>query len=280
MKIQPPQFAVDVYRDLRDRRLLIPAAALLVALVAVPTLLARSSEPAPPPLADAGELSAEDAATQPAVVTETVSVRDYEERLKELKKKNPFSEHFVTPASNGGGLQGSGLGKSAVPGSSATPSSSASGGGPAGDPGTSVTPAADAPPSTGGSGSSGGGGPRIETRYFSWRIDATVGPVGAAVSRDGVKQLSMLPSKSKPVFVFLGIAESGDEAVFAISSDATLDDTDGDCVPNNGNCRYLVLKKGQGATFDYALDSTRYRLSLQKIRRVPIDAPGKVDEKL
>ena len=43
--IKPPAFVSDVYKDMRDRRLIVPAVALLIAIVAVPVLLASDPEP-------------------------------------------------------------------------------------------------------------------------------------------------------------------------------------------------------------------------------------------
>lgn len=275
MRFRPPQFAVDVFRDLRDRRLLIPAALLLAALVAVPMLLSRSSVPSAPLPAEPAALSADESATQPAVLAEGVSVRDYERRLEDLKSKNPFAEQFSAPATDGGGLQdpagelppipdtGSGPGRPADPGGDVSP---------LGGQGASPPPSGGTPPDT----SEPRSQPEVERHYFSWRIDVTAGPVGAAVERNGVKQLSLLPSNAKPVVVFLGIGESGHEAVFAVSSDAIVDDTEGRCEPSPANCAYLVLSRGEGASLDYAPDSTKYRLALRKIRRVEIDDPGKL----
>jgi hypothetical protein len=277
VKLQAPQFLVDVFRDLRDRRLLIPAGLLIVALVAVPTLLSRSSEPAAPPLAEPGGLSADASATQPAVLTESVSVRDYEERLEDLKNKNPFAEQFSVPATDGGGLEeeipvggeppvddgGLGGALDAIDAGGSTDASVSGGTTGSTDSGTSPDPQE----------------PEVRSFYYTWRIDVTAGPVGGATQRDNVKVLSPLPSRSNPVALFLGITESGEEAVFAVDNEAIVDDTDGTCVPRPSNCRYLVLGKGQGASFDYAPDSTKYRIGLRKIRRIEIDQPGKIAEK-
>ncbi|MGI9021177.1 MAG: hypothetical protein ACR2G3_10755 [Solirubrobacterales bacterium] len=284
MSIQPPQFLVDVFRDLRDRRLLIPAGALLVALVAVPMLLSRSEAPAPPPLAEVADATAVGAATEPAVLAENVTVRDYERRLDDLKEKNPFTEQFQVPPSDGGGLagDGGGLAGSGLGGAQASGGGdeSPSGGGPiASDSDSAINPSDVQPTSSPPTSSSPPKPPRIETRYFTWRIDVLTGPVGSAVERNGVGQLSLLPSKSKPVVVFLGITQSGKDAVFAVSNDATTIDTTGSCEPSPANCAYVVLERGQGATFDYAPDGVTYRLALKGIKRVPISKPGTLDGK-
>ena len=87
---QPPQLLTDVYRDLRDRRLLIPVIALLVALVAVPMLLGSKTPPPVPPAPAASVDLKDAAAVQSAVFVENASVRNYRKRLEPLKAKNPF----------------------------------------------------------------------------------------------------------------------------------------------------------------------------------------------
>ena len=96
--IKVPGFVSDIYRDLRDRHLLLPVAALLVALVAVPILLSKSSEPVEPAAAvvsSGGNSSSE--LTAAVVGDDTVSVRNYRKRLAKLKSKNPFKPVFAPP---------------------------------------------------------------------------------------------------------------------------------------------------------------------------------------
>ncbi len=94
-KIQPPQFLSDLYRDLRDRRMLLPVAALIIAIAVVPIGLAKSTPEAvpPPPIAEGGQGAAE-----PAVLASEVGVRDYKKRLEQLKSSNPFEQKFSASA--------------------------------------------------------------------------------------------------------------------------------------------------------------------------------------
>jgi hypothetical protein len=48
-KLRSSTFLNDLYRDLRDRRLLLPIAGLAVAIVAVPMLIGGGSEATAPP---------------------------------------------------------------------------------------------------------------------------------------------------------------------------------------------------------------------------------------
>ena len=274
MKLHAPQFLTDVFRDLRDRRLLIPAIVLLVALIAVPVLLSRSEEPPPPPAAT-GAIALEGSATEPAVLADSVTVRDYRQRLGELKSKNPFSEHFTAPeVGKGAGLEGlSGSPVTDLPAGGTSVSST--------DNGTTDTISS----STTGSGTStstdtspgSGHAPKPDpvTRFLTHRIDVSVGPVGAVEQRDGVEQLKLLPSNAAPVLAFLGVGEDGNRAVFLVSDDVSATSGDGACFPSPSSCQYLTMREGDERTFDYTPDGLTYKLKLRGIRDVKLkDAPG------
>ena len=83
------KFFNDLYRDLVDRRMLVPVIALLVAIVAVPVLL-KSEPPAPAPPAAAAAPAEGTDEVSPAVLVSDPGVRDYSKRLSALKKKNPL----------------------------------------------------------------------------------------------------------------------------------------------------------------------------------------------
>ena len=72
-QIRAPEFLNNLYRDMRDRRLLLPAAALVVCLIAVPQLLSSSSTTAPPPTVPI-ESAGKPTAAEPAVVTDEPGV--------------------------------------------------------------------------------------------------------------------------------------------------------------------------------------------------------------
>ena len=301
MSIQAPQFLVDVFRDLRDRRLLIPAAALLVGLVAVPMLLGRSSEPAPPP-APSGEVALEGLATEPAVLAENPTVRDYKRRLDQLDQKNPFEEHFSVPAGaagegledetsgvqvgDTGGTPSTGATGSDLPTGTTDTSGSISAGSSSSGLSASPSPSTSVPASSGssdgssgGSGSGGGGGNSSEpkppvTRFYTYRIDVLVGPAGDATPRDDVGQLRILPSPNRPVVAYLGANDGGNKAYFSVSDDVTSTDGDGRCLPGNSNCTYLVMEEGDDRTFDYAPNLTTYRLKLKRINAVELKDAG------
>ena len=121
--IRPPQFLNDVYRDLRDRHLLLPAIALVVALIAVPVLLKSEDEPVPP-AAVVVDRGSDSELTAAVLADNSVSVRNYKKRLAALKSTNPFK-----PAFQGGESSSSGDGSGGGSSSPTSATTAAAGGG-------------------------------------------------------------------------------------------------------------------------------------------------------
>jgi hypothetical protein len=274
-KVQTPAFVNNLYRDMRDRRLLLPALALIIALIAVPMALSRSSTTTPQPSVPAsGSGSHREAATSPAVLAEQRGVTDYRKRLDQVKSKNPFRKHFTALPKSARLDTVSSAGASL----SATTTTGAT------SPTQSLSSASTVPATTGGNGSSTSTSttpttpgsqpshetPKPTTEVVQRRIDVKVGPQGDLQKRTGVKQLKMLPSSNKPVVVFLGTNEAGDRASFLVSTDVTAVYGNGSCLTTTSSCQFLTLKEGQVESFDYAPDSGTYKLSLLAIRDVVV----------
>lgn len=272
--VRPPKLLANLYRDLRDRRLLIPAAALLVALVAVPIVLS-TSPPAPP--AASAPTEVEPTAAMPAVLAEDQSgIRNYRKRLSQLKRKNPFDQQFTTPPPglaaieemlSGGGGPGSvgGAGASEVGGES-DPLDGA-GGEPAPSGTASSSSSAQSKPSS---------DPQPQpaerqtiTRLITRRIDVMAGPMGEAQRIEGVRELDFLPSRKQPVVMFLGVSYNGKRAAFLVSSDVASSSGGGECVPSPDECQFLILRKGDERRLAYqpgdAEEPTTHRLKLLRI---------------
>ena len=199
-QVRVPRPLDDLYRDMRDRRLILPAVALLVAIIAVPVALSADKESPPAPLAYTPPEGAE--AVAPAVLTEQpVGVRDYRERLDELKSKNPFASDFGGPAEGGSG------GGSSAAASSPTVDVTAPTGSGSGGPTTTNTdtiqpdnPTGDAateqPDDSQSSGSGDGGGD--EVLILAPRIDVRGGPVGNRKKIKDVESGDLLPDRAGP----------------------------------------------------------------------------------
>lgn len=272
--MKPPAALDNLYRDLRDKRLLPLVLILVVALIAIPVLLS-SDDPPPLPTSTAATdaLGAGEGAEQidPVVLTEVPGIRDYKKRLSDLNKKNPFRQQLTGPTraeqkalaqanrqakqQKSAAAGGPGAGSSAAAGNE----QAVAGGGETAD--------AAAGGSTG-SGSRSRSGSSDEVILFSYEIDVKVGPVGDTKKLDGVKRGQFLPGKKRPIAIFLDADVGAGIATFAVSGDVVDVEGKGECLPKPDNCQYLVLSEGQEQRFTYQPDGKTYRLKLNKVKLV------------
>jgi hypothetical protein len=286
-QVKAPRFLSDLHRDLRERHLLIPAVALVVALVALPVLLSAGSAPAPPP-PSAAPVAAEDAVpVEPAVLAETTGIRDYRKRLAASKRKNPFTQQFAAPTKESVALQppadvgtdGGSTGDVAAssPSSSLPPADTAStdvGATPGtGTPAPQTTTTQTTAPDTTSDPQSQQTTTVQDTALITRRIDVTAGPLGHAKRIADVGELSLLPSDKAPVVAFIGVSEDGNRAAFVVSADVTASDGDGRCLAaTQSACQILTLKVGDQQTFAYAPDGLVYRLKVLAVHDVEVAA--------
>ena len=294
--IRPPQFLNDVYRDLRDRHLLLPAIALVVALIAVPVLLKSKDEPVPQ-AAVVVDRGSDSELTAAVLADNSVSVRNYKKRLAALKSTNPFKPAFQGGDSSSGG-DGSGGGSSSP--TSAT--TAAAGGGT----GTIDYPTETGTPNdlsindgtqnttvdettvddttvdeTGGNGNGGNGNGgnqpssqdvEVVNHLVTRRVDVMIGLQGNPKLHENVKPMTILPDAEAPVVAYLGTDEKGKRAAFVVAKGATLAGGTAACVPAPENCLYITLQKGETATLDFGTDGQTYDLRLLQIRDVELKA--------
>jgi hypothetical protein len=248
---QSPQLLTDLYRDLRDRRLLPLVVVLLVGMAVVPIALSsKASTPAvaPPPAAVAKKTDAP--ATE--VVVSDPGVRDYRKRLSGDTPKDPFVQLFTTPVGGGSADE------------AASGAGSGAGGGAATGTGTGTT-------DTTGSDTTSGGStpvPQTESKYYFYRVKVRSGQVGKQLKvRESVGSLTPLPSKAVPAVTFLGVTTNRDftaeTAVFLVSSFVSSVDGEGSCTFAGTQCQLLSLKPGQHQDLVWT-DGLVYRLQLVK----------------
>ncbi len=255
---QPPAFVTDTYRDMRDRRMLIPAVVLLLAILAVPFVLSSPEPPAPTP--PAVETNDDALAASAAVLAEAdPGIRDYRERLAALKVKDPFSEKLAgDPAS-----EESSVGELAEP---SVPVGSG-----AGDTGVPVDAGSDttgggftSAPTTSGSTSSGGD-PEPDLFFYETWIDVQVGRTGDTKLVQNIKPGDKLPSGSRPLVMFLSASAQNGHADFYVSRDITGTNGDGKCTGRGDECEFLRLEDGQTQYFRYGPNNERYALRVTDI---------------
>lgn len=268
-------FLLDLWHDLREKRLAPVAVLLALALAAVPFVLRKSTEPAPvapvatgSPSEDAQKSLAVKALQQSELPSSDLGVFDPRNPFKPLGRPEevtdtgkagvPASDEAATPGATGGGGD--------------TTSSAAGSGGPSGGGGGGAS---------GGGGGGGGGGSdsapapaprnRNPQKLYSYVVDIEFGKVGEERSRKGVKRLSLLPSKENPLLVFLGVKTDGKRAVFL--TDSSLSQAgEGRCSPDRDTCTFLELQDVSSRNEHSFTDETgqRWRIVLVDIRRVEV----------
>ena len=240
-------FLLDLWHDLRVKRLWPVAAALAVAVVAVPVVLMKSSEsPGPAPVASART------APDPKDLKALASVKLDETSLERGSSLDTFdpSDPFRPPKAV----------TKASSDSSDAPSTVTSGGEGGGDGG-----------STGGgdTGSTGGGGGSPTTAQYRFVVDVTFSVNGRKRHIKALERLDMLPNEASPLLLFLGVSPNAGNAVFLV--DSTLDAAgEGRCKPRARECAFLYI--GAGSEHEFTNDDgDSYTLRIDEIRKVRVD---------
>jgi hypothetical protein len=240
-------FVRNLYADLVEKRLWPLAALLLVALVAVPLLLSKPAEetsstgvPAGVSPALGGDSAALLGETKPIVTLGPDG--GFRKHIARFGRKNPFIQQAIRKSST----------KAA--GENATVEAG----------GTTGAAAPTAPVSTpGGNPTTGGGEPQKLYRYVA---KVKFGRISQTKSKT-VEPAEFLPSEQNPALLFLGANNSGDNALFLVSPEATARG-DGVCVPSETDCQIVRMKKDDVEFFEVSLSAetvVTYELELVDI---------------
>jgi hypothetical protein len=273
---QSPQLLSDLYRDLRDRRLLPLALVLVVGIAVVPMALSSSpSSPAPPAAPPGAPVAKKSTAPAVRVVAADPGLRDYRRRLRGDFPKDPFVQQFTAPSGlaaaqltpSGGSSSSTSTSSSSTGSTDATSGASESGSGagsaPAGDDTTGSQPTVEAPTQT-------------ETKVVFYRVKLRTGWVGSELKvQDEVGPLGSLPGGSVAALAFIGVTMDSDlnpkRAFFLVSNNATVVGGDSACVVGSP-CQVLTLKLGHYVDVTWT-DGLTYRVKLLKFRRHVRDRP-------
>jgi hypothetical protein len=264
-------FFIDLWHDLREKRLWPVAVGLVAAIVAVPVILFKpASDAAPPTVATP---KGDPTATLPVVTVDSGPTMGSRLEAFSASEKNPFKPMKDLAKTTGSGSSAAGSG------SSSGGSSSSSGTGTAGktsstggtSPGTSgSTPGGS--PTTPGSGT-GGSSPSTSTptvKWFHYTADFTFGQVGKKPkTHKSVAGFTLLPDETKPAVVFMGIGADNKSALFFVSDPGFSAQGEGTCNAKD-SCQFVTLKLQQNAdeeTFSAADGSISYDLKLLGIKR-------------
>ena len=254
-------FLVDLWHDLREKRLWPVAVGLLAAIVAVPAILFKPASEATPPTVTAPKVGG--ASTLPVVTVDAGPTVG--SRLEAFNEKNPFK-----PMRD--------LAKASTAGPPQTPSSGGSSGGSSSGGGSGGTN-----PSSGGGSSSGGGGSTGDSTpsggtpdtnptvsWFHYVADFSFGEPGSPKKYKKAATFTLLPDEANPSITYMGVADDHKSAVFFISDPAFEAAGEGDCNAKGAECRFVTLKLGETAneeTFTAIDGSVSYDLKLLAIKR-------------
>jgi hypothetical protein len=278
-------FLLDLWNDLRAKRLWPVALVLLAALVATPVVLSKSAEaPEPAPAAPAPDPTEAKKPGGPAELAD-VKLEELAEgsgsSLSSFDPRNPFAPPRKALAAARHTAQASSAPSTAASGGSDTGSASGTGYGDAA--GIYVTPGSvgGTIPDIGGSPSpgfgSGGGGPTggddsdaPKTTEYTYVVDVTLRANDRERTVKGLEKLEMLPDAASPLLIFVGVTEKAGNAVFMV--DSTLHAAgEGRCKPSPDACATLYL--GPGSQHEFTTDEgDSYMLRIDEIRRVKVDA--------
>jgi hypothetical protein len=263
-------FLLDVWQDLREKRLAPVAIVLLLGLVAVPVLLAKPAEdPGPAPVVAAPKKADNEALAALTKVKlgnqelgsgrgSTLGVFDPDNPFHPPKGAMKKDDVSATGAGPSTGSQGSpGAGSNGAPGATGGLGGGVSlpGGG-----------------TTGGTGGGDGTTTTTTTIVYKYVVDLTFTANGHTRHIKGLEKLDMLPSESSPLLIFMGVTPKGGDAVFLV--DSTLEAAgEGRCKPSEAECAFAYI--GAGARYMFSdQDGNTYEIRIDEIRKVKVGASG------
>ena len=245
-------FLRNVVQDLVDKKLWPLAAALVVALLAMPIVIGSGAEPV------AEQAAAPSPAAQAATSPQSAAAISLQQeatarRNRGGKRRNPFVQQHLQK-STAEVAQAADTVKDLASALGGDTKSDAGGGVGSPAPTTNTAPKK-----------------QVEKPEASdlYRVNLRFGEAGQTRLRRNVARLVPLPSSTDPFFIFLGVLEDGKTAVFLVSSDAVASG-DGKCRPTKDLCETLEMKVGDSEFFDVAAGTggvVQYQLDLVSIRR-------------
>ena len=261
-------FLLDLWHDLKEKRLWPVAVVLLVGLVAVPVLLAKpADEPAAPAPAAAS------AAPKPDVLKQLAKVKLGDDEVGDGSTLGAFdpSNPFNPPK---GAIKKQPNAATVAAGPDADKAGSQ---GSTGDDGSTGTPGggtpSDVPGVLPGDGNNGGGNPPTTTTVYKYVVDLTFTANGRTRRIKGMEKLDMLPNQSSPLLIFMGVTPKGSNAVFLV--DSTLKAAgEGSCKPSASECAFAYIGAGSEYIFSEE-DGDSYTVRIDEIRKVKVGADGK-----
>jgi hypothetical protein len=259
-------FFLDLWQDLREKRLWPIAVGLLAAALAIPVVMLKpASEGTPAPVA---AVPAPKADTLPAVEVdsspthgsklETFSQRDPFKPLSDLKKADANGSTATAPGSGASDPTASAAGTPVSSGSGSGGSTSTDSTSPSSSPSPITTPGTPSSDTT-----------STPVKWFRYTADMSFGTPDDLKTLKGVQDFTLLPDPKTAAVVFMGVSNDAKSAIFFIADPAFEASGEGTC-NDKQDCRFVKLslddKKDQ-ETFTSLDGSVVYKLKLLKLNR-------------
>lgn len=288
--LKMPPFVSDLYYDLRDRRLLPLVGLVLVAIVAVPFLLASSSQPKPVPVGPAPKPTGASASAL-TVVRATPGLRAYRKRLRGRTPTDPFRRPSGKPslgAAQLGTAGNNGFEESDVTSTTSTTTTSSgttvkketvkSSGGESTTKTTETEVKTPSNGSSGGENGSTGGQAPGEIRFYSFAINAKITrteedpethkTTTTTLKRTEVLAPAPLPSAKEQAVTYAGINPKTKNPLFLVSDAVTSVFGEATCLSGEEKCQLIEVETGMPMTFVLGEGRLRVKINVLKVQPV------------
>jgi len=271
MKNVNADFLLDIWADLKAKRLAPVAVGLALALVAMPALMLKGEDApssSPLPIVATPAASGDDAEVELAE-----ELADGGSKLDSYKAHDPFSGG-AKPDDGNSGASGTAI----VPSDDAAPDTggdlgkllgggggSTGGGSPVSVPGLGQEPDSG----SGGGLTTGGDAPRAKPTNFTYELDVKFGRPGREKRYRHLTRMSFLPSAKVPAMMFMGVPVGAKSAIFFVHPSLS-HAGEGTCTPSPQHCNFLELPIGRDHFL--SVNDYEFRIHLLGIRRVKLDA--------
>lgn len=261
-------FLLDIWHDLKEKRLAPVAIGLMVALIAIPALMMKGGDgggdvplpvPVSGPAGTGAEVSVAGERSEGGSKLDSYEARDpfkgldtgSEEKSEDGSAVAPIDAAGAEKSGGGGGSTGS-TDVTGITGGSDTGSSESDTTGT--DPGTGTgTAPVDTPPV------------KRETSFYNFRLDVKFGKPGREKRRKSAARLSFFTVAGHPVALFLGVNEQMDKALFLVTPGLN-HQGEGECIPKPTDCDFMSLEIGKEHYF--SANDREFRMELLDIDKV------------
>ena len=263
-------FLLDIWADLKAKKLAPIAIGLIVAVVAMPALLLTGGDaPVEGPVPVIAPASADGAQVELAQ-----ELAEGDSKLDSYKAHDPFDGLVKPEKDDATGSSGTAIAPSDLTGKddgAELPSLGGGGGSTAPD---SLTPT-DTGSGTPGLDTTGGTPPTIVRRpgsKFTYQLDVKFGRPGREKRYPNLSRMSFLPNEDVPALLFMGVPQDAQSALFFVHP--TLSHAgEGVCIPSKSNCNFLKLAIGREHFL--SVNDYEFRIKLLGIKRVKLSTERK-----